>query len=120
MTFKDVIFKNFTKGIRKYASFFFSGVFCVAIFFMYSTLVLLNEVMEQVDAYPMFGLFVVTCFIVAVFSIFFINYSHQNFISKKKKSLQYIWSWEWMKEQLLKCLELRPQLLQVAQLLPGW
>ena len=38
MTFKNVVMKNFIGNLRKYLSYFLSGVFCVAMFFTYSTL----------------------------------------------------------------------------------
>ena len=87
MTFKDVIMKNFKGDINKYVSFFLSGVFCVAMFFTYSTLALLDEISESVETYPMEMLMIVTCLMVSLFSVFFISYSHGNFVRNKKKEL---------------------------------
>lgn len=87
MTFKDVIMKNFKGDINKYVSFFFSGVFCVAMFFTYSTLALLDDISKSVETYPMEVLMIVTCLMVFLFSIFFISYSHGNFVRNKKKEL---------------------------------
>ncbi|MDD6327123.1 MAG: ABC transporter permease [Lachnospiraceae bacterium] len=87
MTFKDVIIKNFKGDINKYVSFFFSGVFCVAMFFTYSTLALLDDISKSVETYPMELLMIVTCLMVFLFSIFFISYSHGNFVRNKKKEL---------------------------------
>lgn len=87
MTFRDVIKKNFLGDLERYLSYFLSGVFCVAMFFTYSTLILLDEITKSVDTYPMEFLMITTCFITMVFSIFFINYSHGNFVRNKKKEL---------------------------------
>ena len=87
MTFKDVIIKNFKGDLNKYVSLFFSGVFCVAMFFTYSTLILLDEISESVETYPMEILMIVTCLMVCLFSIFFISYSYGNFVRNKKKEL---------------------------------
>ena len=67
MTFNDVIMKNFTRSLRKYLSYYLSGTFCVAMFFVYSTLMLLENVTESLDEYPMFALFLVTSIIIALF-----------------------------------------------------
>ena len=87
MTFRDVIKKNFLGDLERYLSYFLSGVFCVAMFFTYSTLILLDEITKSVDTYPMDFLMITTCFITMIFSIFFINYSHGNFVRNKKKEL---------------------------------
>lgn len=87
MTFRDVIKKNFLGDLERYLSYFLSGVFCVATFFTYSTLILLDEITKSVDTYPMDFLMITTCFITMIFSIFFINYSHGNFVRNKKKEL---------------------------------
>ena len=87
MTFRDVIKKNFLGDLERYLSYFLSGVFCVAMFFTYSTLILLDEITKSVDTYPMDFLMITTCFITMIFSIFFINYSHGNFVKNKKKEL---------------------------------
>lgn len=87
MTFNDVIIKNFTRSISKYLSYFLSGVFCSAMFFVYSTMLLLDSVGESLDEYPMIALFLVTSIIIALFSVFFISYSHQAFVTNKKKEL---------------------------------
>lgn len=87
MTFRDVIKKNFLGDLEWYLSYFLSGVFCVAMFFTYSTLILLDEITKSVDTYPMDFLMITTCFITMIFSIFFINYSHGNFVRNKKKEL---------------------------------
>ena len=87
MTFRDVIKKNFLGDLERYLSYFLSGVFCVAMFFTYSTLILLDEITKSVDTYPMYFLMITTCFITMIFSIFFINYSHGNFVRNKKKEL---------------------------------
>ena len=87
MSFKEILQKNFRKNLRKYLSSFFSGVFCVAMFFIYSTMLLLEEVIESNDEYPMQMLFIMTAVCVAVFSIFFISYSQKSFIRNKKKEL---------------------------------
>lgn len=87
MTFKDVIIRNFTRGTKKYISFFFSGVFCVAMFFIYSTLLLMDDVINSNNEYPMQLLFIVVCLIIALFSIFFISYAMGNFIRSRKKEL---------------------------------
>ena len=87
MTFRDVIKKNFLGDLERYLSYFLSGVFCVAMFFTYSTLISLDEITKSVDTYPMDFLMITTCFITMIFSIFFINYSHGNFVRNKKKEL---------------------------------
>ena len=87
MSFKEILQKNFRKNLRKYLSSFFSGVFCVAMFFIYTTMLLLNEVIESNDEYPMKMLFLMTAVCVAVFSVFFISYSHKSFVRNKKKEL---------------------------------
>lgn len=87
MTFNDVIMKNFTRSLSKYLSYFLSGVFCVAMFFMYSTMLLLDSVSNELDEYPMLALFLVTSIIIGLFSIFFISYAHQAFVTNKKKEL---------------------------------
>lgn len=87
MTFKNVVMKNFIGNLRKYLSYFLSGVFCVAMFFTYSTLATIKEVTSSVETYPMDALMVVTCVIISIFSIIFINYSHSNFVTNKKKEL---------------------------------
>ena len=87
MTFKNVVMKNFIGNLRKYLSYFLSGVFCVAMFFTYSTLATIKEVTSSVETYPMDALMIVTCVIISIFSIIFINYSHSNFVTNKKKEL---------------------------------
>lgn len=87
MSFKDILRKNFIKNMRKYLSYFFSGTFCITMFFMYLTLLLLDNVIESCGEYPLKMLFGITSICVAIFSIFFINYSHQNFVRNKKKEL---------------------------------
>lgn len=87
MTFRDVIFKNFTKNLKKYLSYYFSGTFCVAMFFIYSTLMFMDSVKNADSEYPLFLLFFVCCFAISIFSIIFINYAHHMFIRNKKKEL---------------------------------
>lgn len=87
MTFNDVIIKNFTRNIGKYMSYFLSGVFCSAMFFVYSTMILMDSVGDELEEYPMIALFAVTSIIIAVFSVFFISYSHHGFVMNKKKEL---------------------------------
>lgn len=87
MTFRDVIMKNFVRNLRKYLSYFLSGVFCVAMFFTYATLVGVEDISKSVETYPMDVLMIVTCLMISVFSVIFINYSHSNFINNKKKEL---------------------------------
>ena len=71
MTFRDVIKKNFLGDLERYLSYFLSGVFCVAMFFTYSTLILLDEITKSVDTYPMDFLMITTCFITMIFSIYY-------------------------------------------------
>ena len=87
MSFKHVIFKNFTQNVCKYLSYYLAGTFCVAMFFIYSTLMELDDVMNHVDEYPMFALFAVCCLIISLFSVIFINYAHQTYMRNKKREL---------------------------------
>ncbi|MHC1684405.1 MAG: FtsX-like permease family protein [Clostridiaceae bacterium] len=86
MKFRDIAIKNLKGNIKKYLTYLLCNAFIVMNFFMYSTL-MFNEKLKNsgvIDGEVLNSIMVPNVAL-AIFSLFFISYSHSTFIKGRKK-----------------------------------
>ncbi|RSK26104.1 ABC transporter permease [Bacillus sp. HMF5848] len=120
MTFKDIALKNFTFHLRRYVSYFVCSSFTVMIFFMYSTLLLNDELINnpQVAANIMNNLIVPTVALV-IFSVVFISYAYSSFIKSRQYEFGLFMSLGMPNKQIVRIIALENGLIAIASILAG-
>ena len=85
MTFKDIAIKNFKANFKKYFAYFLCSSFSIMIFFIYTTLIFNNSLLENLADSSMKIYMIMMTFIVALFAVFFLSYAHSSFIKSRNK-----------------------------------
>lgn len=85
MNFRDLVFANIKKSFKKYLSYYLSGSFCIAIFFIFLSLIFNESVTESTTEYPLKLYLFVALAGVLIFSFFFVTYAHYTFIKNRYK-----------------------------------
>ena len=85
MTFKDIAIKNFRANFRKYLSYFLCNSFAIMIFFIYTTLVFNQNLLNSLSSSPIKMYLIMMIVIVGLFAIFFVTYAHSSFNKSRSK-----------------------------------
>lgn len=85
MTFNHIAIKNFKGNIKTYISYFLCNTFSITVFFLYSTILFNQDFYNSTEIEKgVMNIAVIPTVAVAVFSIFFIIYSHSTFIKRRR------------------------------------
>lgn len=121
MTFKDIVFRNFRHGLRKYLSFYICSTFAIAIFFIFSTLLYNEDVIRFLKSagrgsdYSLY--FALGA--LGVFSIIFIQYVHTSMKRSRSKEFGLYMTMGMSARDIGKSVVLEDVLLAVGSFLSG-
>lgn len=93
MNFNHIIIKTFKANLKKFLSYFLCCSFSITVFFMYTTLILNNDISRSITSFGKEGAAIKTMIYssliaLILFSIVFMSYSHTSFINCRKKEFE--------------------------------
>lgn len=93
MNFNYILIKTFKANLKKFLSYFLCCSFSITVFFMYTTLILNNDINQSISNFGKEGAAIKTMIYssliaLILFSIVFMSYSHSSFINCRKKEFE--------------------------------
>ncbi|OJU11575.1 MAG: hypothetical protein BGN88_13860 [Clostridiales bacterium 43-6] len=85
MKFSTIAIKNFKVNLKKYLSYFLCSSFSIMLFFMYATLLFNKSLKDGGEKEVINIIFFMSLTVIALFSVFFINYAHTAFVKSRYK-----------------------------------
>lgn len=124
MNFNHIIIKTFKANLKKFLSYFLCCSFSITIFFMYTTLILNNDISSNISSFGKEGAAIETMIYssliaLIIFSIVFMSYSHISFINCRKKEFQLYSILGMNKRDIKKLILFENLLIAVSSILTG-
>lgn len=124
MNFNHIIIKTFKANFKKFLSYFLCCSFSITVFFMYTTLILNNDISRNIARFGKEGTAIKTMIYssliaLILFSIIFMSYSHISFINCRKKEFELYSVLGMNKHDIKKLILFENLLIAVSSMLTG-
>lgn len=124
MNFNHIIIKTFKANFKKFLSYFLCCSFSITVFFMYTTLILNNDINRSITSFGKEGTAIKTMIYssliaLILFSIVFMSYSHVSFINCRKKEFELYSILGMNKHDIKKLILFENLFIAVSSLLTG-
>lgn len=122
MNFKSIIYKNFKSNIKKYSIYFLCTSFAIMVFYLYSTIVFNQYIMEYIlkNEQVIKNMIIASNIGVGVFSFFFVNYAFSSLMKIRKKEFGIFILLGMSKRNIKKIIRVENFIIAIGSLIIGF